>query len=49
MLSLLTSLRGRKLINCLTLRPPIRPNALLLIDQLVIEIPVNYADLQTPI
>ena len=33
-----SSLRGRQLLNCLALRPPIGPNALPLINQLVIEI-----------
>jgi len=36
--SLFSSLRGRQLLNCLALRPPIGPNALPLINQLVIEI-----------
>ena len=35
---LFSSLRGRQLLNCLALRPPIGPNALPLINQLVIEI-----------
>ena len=33
-----SSLRGRQPLNCLALRPPIGPNALPLINQLVIEI-----------
>jgi len=36
--SLFSSLRGRQPSNCLALRPPIGPNALPLINQLVIEI-----------
>jgi len=32
------SLRDRQLLNCLVQRPPIRPNALPLINQMVIEI-----------
>ena len=35
---LFSSLRGRQPLNCLALRPPIWPNALPLINQLVFEI-----------
>ena len=35
---LFSSLRGRQPLDCLALRPPIGPNALPLINQLVIEI-----------
>jgi len=31
--SLLSSLRGRQLLNCLALRPPIGPNAVPIINQ----------------
>jgi len=41
-----SSLRGRQPLDCLALRPPIGPNALPLINQLVIEIIVELFDVK---